>query len=87
MQPVSLEAFLHEFRITMPVAVDRHVSNQQLPATMTAYDMRGTPTLIVIDRNGYVRHHHFGQIDELVLGTEIGQLLAEQTDSTLADGK
>ena len=78
MQPVSLQAYLHEFRITMPVAVDRQHDELQPPATMSAFNMRGTPTMIVIDRNGYIRHHHFGQLDEMALGIEIGQLLPDR---------
>ncbi len=77
MRPVSLAAHLHEFRITMPVAVDRHPEPGGPPATMTAYAMRGTPTLVVIDRSGRIRHHIFGSVDELQLGVALGRLLAE----------
>ncbi len=77
MTPVSLAAHLHEFRITMPVAVDRHPEPGGAPATMTAYAMRGTPTLVVVDRAGRIRHHLFGAVDELELGVALGRLLAE----------
>ncbi len=76
MTPVSLGAFLHEFRVTFPVAVDA-AGDGPMPQTMTAYQMRGTPSLILIDQAGEVRAHHFGQISELRLGAEIATLLAE----------
>jgi len=77
MMPIALEAFLHEYRVTFPVGVDDAGDGTPLPKTMTAYGMRGTPTLILIDRAGRLRAHHFGQIDDLRLGAEIASLLAE----------
>lgn len=76
MTPVSLGAFLHEYRIGFPVGVDAKALNgNPLPRTMSAYDMRGTPTTILIDRAGVVRRHYFGQIDDLRLGADIMALL------------
>lgn len=77
MTPVSLRAYLHEFRITMPVGIDRHNSPGALPVTMAAYRMQGTPSLIVIDRAGRVRHHWFGSVDAFQAGMAIGELIAE----------
>jgi peroxiredoxin len=77
MKPVSLDAYLHEFQLSFPVGIDRHESGNPLPLTMTRYGMHGTPTFVLIDRTGRVRRHHFGAIDELALGVEIGRLLAE----------
>ena len=77
MTPVSLEAFLHEYRITFPVGVDRHAPGDEVPATMRAYGLRGTPSLVLVDRAGHVRHHAFGQVDELALGAALGRLLDE----------
>ena len=75
MTPVSLEAFLHEYRIQFPVGVDQPGDGQPIPKTMAAYGMRGTPTTIVIDREGRIARHSFGQEDELALGLFLGQLL------------
>jgi hypothetical protein len=44
---------------------------------MRAYNMQGTPTLCLIDRNGVLRRQHFGLLDDLRLGAEIATLLAE----------
>ena len=76
MTPVSLKAFLHEFRITFPVAVDL-AGKGDLPVTMAAYGMRGTPSLLLIDQDGNLREHHFGQVSEMQLGAEIGTLLSD----------
>lgn len=81
MQPVSLEAFLHEYRITHPVGVDLAVPGQPIPATMQRYRMQGTPTLILIDRAGRLRLQHFGRIDDLAAGAEIMRLVAEPLGS------
>ena len=77
MTPVSLAAFLHEYRITFPVAVDAPGPGP-LPKTMTAYNMRGTPSLVLLDRSGNLRAHHFGDVSQLQLGAEIGTLLKEK---------
>jgi hypothetical protein len=78
MTPVSLEAFIHEYRLTFPIGVDEASSDSPLPRTMRRYDMRGTPTTILIGRDGTMRHHGFGQEDDLALGAIIGALLAEK---------
>ena len=77
MTPVSLQAFLHEYRIDFPVGVDRAGVNSPLPQTMQAYAMRGTPTLSLIDAPGNLRHQHFGQVSDLLLGAQIANLLHE----------
>ena len=77
MTPVALQAFLHEYRIDFPVGVDAPADAGPLPRTMAAYRMRGTPTLLLIDREGRLRHHHFGQVDDIALGAQIAMLAAE----------
>ena len=78
MQPDALRDFLHEFRFTFPIAVDRAKPDQPRPATMTAYSMRGTPSLVMIDRRGVVRHHSLGQDDDMAVGAAIAHLVAER---------
>lgn len=77
MTPVSLEAFLSEYRITFPVGVDRPGGRGPTPHTMHAYRMQGTPTLILIDREGRLRKQGFGQAQDLTLGAEIMALVKE----------
>ncbi|MEP3945807.1 redoxin domain-containing protein [Ascidiaceihabitans sp.] len=74
MQPVSLAAFLHEYQITFPVAVDLPGTGA-MPETMQSYQMRGTPSLILIDKAGDIRANHFGNVSELMLGAEIATLI------------
>lgn len=78
MTPVSLAAFIHEYRLTFPIAVDRPGGRGPTPATMTTYRMRGTPSLVLIDRAGDLRRHSFGAEDDLIVGAQIGQLMSER---------
>lgn len=77
MTPAALRVFLHEFRITHPIGVDMAVPGEALPLTMRAYGMQGTPTLILIDRQGRLRLQQFGRLDDLAVGAEIMRLVAE----------
>lgn len=73
----ALGAFLHEYRIPFPVGIDQPSEAGPLPTTMTTYQMQGTPTQLLIDRNGRLRAQRFGAVEDLRLGMEIGALLAE----------
>ena len=77
MTPVSLEAFLHEYRITFPVGVDAHDPGVALPVTMGRFQLRGPPSLVVIDRAGRIRVNAFGQVDDLAVGAILGRLIDE----------
>jgi peroxiredoxin len=77
--PVSLAAFLHEYRYDFPVGVDMYDEGEPLPRTMRSYAMQGTPTMILIDAEGRLRQQHFGVADDLALGASVGRLLAELT--------
>mgnify|MGYP003700396687 CR=1 FL=1 len=73
----ALKAFLHEYKISFPVAIDAPSAAGGIPTTMAAYQMQGTPTLILIDRNGYLRKQKFGMEQDLTLGAEIMALMRE----------
>jgi hypothetical protein len=79
MTSVSLKAFLYENRIHFPVGVDapNPGAPDPIPLTMRAYGMQGTPTLLLIDRNGDLRRHTFGAEDDLVVGAAIAALVVE----------
>ena len=79
MTPVSLEAFLYEYRITFPVGVDAYDTGVDLPITMGKFQLRGTPSLVAIDRAGRIRLHAFGQVDDLVVGATLARLIDEPT--------
>jgi peroxiredoxin len=84
MTPVSLNAFIHEYRLTFPIGVDQPGEGVPIPVTMQRYQMKGTPTSILIGRDGTIRHHGFGQEDGLALGMIIGTLLQEQSAAVAA---
>lgn len=74
MTPVSLQAFIHEYRLTFPIGVDQPDESSGTPVTMRRFAMRGTPTTIVIDRAGCIVEQAFGQVDDLALGMLLGSL-------------
>ena len=83
MTPQALQVFLSEYRVSFPVGIDTpDPSGGAIPRSMHAYGMQGTPTLVMIDSQGHRRAQHFGVHDELVLGAEIGLLLAERRQLT-----
>lgn len=77
MGPEALKAFIHEYRVPFPVGVDAALAGGDVPLTMQTYGLRGTPSLVVIDRSGHVRLNHFGQVDDLLVGAVLGQLVGE----------
>jgi hypothetical protein len=79
-----LKAFVHEYRLKFPIAIDQPNSASPIPQTMERYKMRGTPSLVLIDRHGLVRKHAFGSVDDLRLGAEIGALLQETDAGSVA---
>jgi len=77
MQPSALEVFLHEYRISHPVGVDMPDTEGPIPRTMAMLQLKGTPSMVLLDRAGRIRLSHFGQVGDLELGAVLGQLLAE----------
>ncbi|MCA9531267.1 MAG: TlpA family protein disulfide reductase [Myxococcales bacterium] len=84
MRPVSLEAFLHEYRVQFPVGVDAPRDGQRIPTTMATYGMRGTPTLLIVDAAGRLRVHAFGQAEDLAVGAAIATVVAEGASAGVA---
>ncbi|MGH7117800.1 MAG: TlpA disulfide reductase family protein [Acetobacteraceae bacterium] len=84
MGPNALRAFLHEYRIHFAVGVDEPDGILQ-PHTMRAYRLEGTPTTLLIDREGRLRRQTLGHIPDLQLGAEIMALLCERPERTPKD--
>lgn len=80
--PAVLKAFIHEYRLQFPIALDSPNANGPIPHTMDRYGMRGTPSLVLIDRSGLIRKHTFGVSDDLALGAQIGALAQESPTTT-----
>jgi peroxiredoxin len=79
-----LKAFIHEYRLKFPIALDQPNPVSPIPHTMERYKMRGTPSLVLIDRQGLVRKHAFGAVDDLRIGAEIGALTQEADTAALS---
>lgn len=77
MTPLALRAFLHEYNIRFPVAVDQP-GDAALPRTMRKWSLEGTPTLLLVDRSGQLRARHFGQIPDMAVGAEVMALVKEK---------
>jgi hypothetical protein len=78
-----LKAFIREYRLKFPIALDQPNPASPIPHTMERYKMRGTPSLVLIDRHGLVRKHAFGAVDDLRIGAEIGALTQEPDRAAL----
>jgi hypothetical protein len=79
--PAVLKAFIQEYRLKFPIALDQLSAGSPIPHTMERYKMRGTPSLVLIDKQGLVRKHTFGPVDDLRIGAEIGALTQERANS------
>lgn len=75
MGPEALEVFISEYRLQFPIGIDEPDPNGQIPKTMAAWGLQGTPSLVLLDRSGDIQLTHFGHIDDMALGAVVGQLL------------
>lgn len=82
MMPVTLRAFLHEYRIKSPVGVDRAEEGSDIPLTMRRFGLRGTPSSVLIGRDGTILHHMFGVEDDIAVGARIAMALAAPVSAT-----
>ncbi len=76
----ALEAFVAEHHLSFPIALDK-TNGKSLPETMEAYEIQGTPTLLIFDRQGRLRRHYLGQVDDFRLGAEVMALTIEARDA------
>jgi len=81
MSSVTLEAFLHEYRIASPVGVDMADGQSPIPVTMRRYGFRGTPSSVLIGRDGSILHQTFGVEEDLAMGARIATTLAAEGSS------
>lgn len=87
-----LKAYLLEEGITLPVGVDRHYGDDHLPETKKRYQTRGTPEVVMIDRNGQLRFQRFGWFDpavaerylDFLIGGEVSAKRLEPVEVCLA---
>ncbi len=74
MKEVSLKAFLHEFRVGFPVGIDKASDSDRIPRTMGHYNMQGTPTWLIFDRDGKLVLNAFGKVEDIELSSILTQL-------------
>jgi peroxiredoxin len=79
MTPVALAAFIHEYRLSFPIAVDRPGEAGPIPITMQAYGFQGTPSAVLIGRDGRIAWRGFGAEDDMAMGARIMAALAFRT--------
>lgn len=83
MTPTALRAFLHEYGVTFPVAVDRpDPDGGPVPVTMARYGLQGTPTSLLIDGSWQLHRSTLGHVPDLRLGWEVSRLLDAQPERT-----
>lgn len=76
----AIEAFVGEQGLSFPVALDK-VNGGALPKTMEAYEIQGTPSVLIFDRQGRLRRHYLGQVDDMRLSAEVMALAIEARDA------
>jgi len=80
MTPAALDVFLKEYRWPFPVGIDAP-GEDDIPQTMAAYEMRGTPSLLIFDRAGRLRRHYFGRPDDITVAAEVMAMATEEKTS------
>lgn len=83
MTPDALRAFAYEYKLGFPIAVDRSSTGSAIPATMQAWALDGTPTLMVFGRDGELALKHFGHLDDLHLGALLGGLISTRSHESV----
>lgn len=71
----ALAVFIHEYRLSFPIGVDEANPDGPIPKTMASWGLQGTPSLVLLDRDGQVRLSRLGRIDDIALGAAVGRLL------------
>jgi AhpC/TSA family len=88
MSPAALDVFMNEFRWPFPVGIDMPADAGDvngIPKTMSAFEMRGTPTILLFDRAGRLRRHYFGRPDDMQLAAEITAFAMESDAAPRAE--
>jgi hypothetical protein len=73
-----LTSFLYEYGVDLPVAVDVASLDGRTPTVTDAYGFAGTPSMVLIDREGLLRAHVLGRPSDLLVGASIATLMAEE---------
>ena len=80
----ALTSFLYEYGVSMPVGVDVTALDGRTPTMTDAYGFAGTPSMVLIDREGLMRAHVLGRPSDLLVGAAIATLMAEEAARPVA---
>lgn len=76
--PSKLKWFMKQKGFQHPVGIDAYASDdEETPITMKRYRTRGTPQVVVIDKQGNLRFSRFGRFDPAPVEAMIDRLLEE----------
>lgn len=78
--PEALAGFVADNELPFPIAVDA-ADARELPKTFMSYEVQGTPTVLIFDRQGRLRRHYLGRVDDIRIGAEVMALAMEDVDS------
>lgn len=79
MGALTLAAFLLEYDVRIPVALDASATSAANDSTsMGTLGVAGTPSLVLIDRMGRLRANVFGRPSDMLVGSAIATLAAEK---------
>lgn len=87
MTAVTLKAFIHEYGLTAPIGVDQAGEDSPVPVTMQRYGLQGTPSSVLIGRDGEILHRTFGVEDDILVGARIAEALAAPLADTIPSTK
>ncbi|MEL7048950.1 MAG: TlpA disulfide reductase family protein [Pseudomonadota bacterium] len=80
-QPEAVKTFVRANKLHFAVGIDA-IKPSGLPHTMDAYQVQGTPALLIFDRHGRLRRHYLGGVDDIRLSAEIMAFVLEDTDAS-----
>lgn len=81
MNEKALKVFINEWKLKMPVGIDKLLPGQWMPATMRAYGLQGTPTTLIIDGAGELRLSYFGHMETQGLYEFLEKLIEENNSA------
>ncbi|MCA9704747.1 MAG: redoxin domain-containing protein [Myxococcales bacterium] len=90
MGALTLASFLLEYDVRIPVGLDARTgsaANDSVLTTMESYGITGTPSLVIIDRQGCLRAHVLGHPADMLVGATIATLVAEKKSRPVVLGR
>lgn len=78
--PEAVKAFVRANKLGFPVGIDA-AAPSGLPVTMEMYAVQGTPAVLIYDRQGRLRRHYLGGVDDIRLSAELMAFLIEGEES------